>query len=58
MVRPLIVMLGIAAANRGGLGHSFTGSRRVILVGRMGSTRLLRLSNGVRSSISMRGVTR
>lgn len=69
MLRPLIVvMMGfpIVGASRG-LGQSFTGSTGFILVGMMmgfsmrstlGSTRVLRFSKGVRSTISMRNITR
>lgn len=68
MLRPLIVVMAfyIAGASRG-LGQSFTGSMGFILVGMMrgfnmrstlGSTRVLRFSKGVRSTISTRDITR
>lgn len=70
MVRPLMVLLmgcPLVAASRGGVGQRFTGSMGVILVGMMirvntrstlGSTRVLGLSKGVRSTISVRDVIR
>lgn len=62
----MVMGFPLVAANRGGMGQSYTGFTGVTLVGMigfnmrsiLGSTRVLRLSKGMRSAISVRDISR